>query len=590
MTNHRQNFIALIILSALFCIFSLSAQAAAPANDNLANAQTLSGATGTINGTVAEATRQGSEFSHSLTGGTLVYRTVWYQWTATENKPAVFEISNAAFDSAIAVYPGNNFPLQLLSLNNDTTGNRPRIEFKATAGTTYKIVVGLFNTTDLPNDGFTMHWSTNAAPTNNNFANPFNLNSTTSGSVAITNQNADKETGEPAHINGNRSVWLTYTNTQPTDYSLTFETRRLGEAIETTLAVYTGTTLQNLSPVVKNNNNIAGNGSNVTFLAKSGVTYRIALDEGFSPGEWTTALSWKITNLKKYTDFATDMGGHLHYDNATDLTVFRPSDGTWWIRDSYLDSYRAVKFGISGDQPVPADYDGDGRSDLAVARDTPGGKVFYIANSFDGTYTTVQWGLAGDKPVTGDYDYDGRADIAVFRPGSGTWYIRRSSDGSLLDKQFGLATDIPISGGDFRNTPPGTDIAVFRPSNGTWYILNGDGSTIFLPFGKSGDKPVIGDFDNDSINDVGVYRPSEGNWFTLSLNYSNVQTIHWGAANDVPMIGNYDINSILMSDYAVYRPSDNTWYILRSEGNIIETVQFGKAGDIPVSSLASLNQ
>jgi len=38
-------------------------------------------------------------------------------------------------------------------------------------------------------------------------------------------------------------------------------------------------------------------------------------------------------------------------------------------------------------------------------------------------------GSLGDTPVPGDYDGDGKTDIAVWRPDSGVWYIQKSSDG-----------------------------------------------------------------------------------------------------------------------------------------------------------------
>lgn len=56
--------------------------------------------------------------------------------------------------------------------------------------------------------------------------------------------------------------------------------------------------------------------------------------------------------------------------------------------------------------------------------------------------STVQFGLSGDKPTPADYDGDGRADIAVFR--NGTWYLQQSTNGTLTI-QFGIATDIAIS-------------------------------------------------------------------------------------------------------------------------------------------------
>ncbi len=61
----------------------------------------------------------------------------------------------------------------------------------------------------------------------------------------------------------------------------------------------------------------------------------------------------------------------------------------------------------------------------------------------------TQWGSGAlnDVRVPGDYDGDGKTDVAIWRPASGYWYILNSKDGSITTTQWGTGSlnDEPIS-------------------------------------------------------------------------------------------------------------------------------------------------
>jgi hypothetical protein len=428
------------------------------------------------------------------------------------------------------------------------------------------------------------------APSNDNLASAQSLPSSQTGSVTGTNVGATKETDEPSHYTANpniQSVW--YKWTAPATRSMAFE--ELDDNFSSALAIYTSNmpnpTFAQLTKVESNADLLGYNyaGCRINFLAQSGKTYYIVVDfSNASPGNQTGQFELRFYPNKLASSTRFDARDH-----RASVSVFRPGNGMWYWRWNLFSISSENLYGKAGDFPVPADFNGDGRSEFAIVRNENGAKIWYV--SFQ---STTVWGFPTDQPLIGDFDGDGRADLTAVRNNGQNlvWYARRSSDAALAAFTWGLPTDKPVIG-DFDGDGI-TDVTVTRntPDGLVWYILKSNGGSFdqyaVLQFGLESDTIAVDDFDGDEKTDVAVFRPSDGTWYIIRSGSNEVQITHFGTLGDKPQPADYDLDG--KADLAVYRPAEGNWYFWLSGNDTQRIVHWGVATDIPISSATTLVQ
>lgn len=265
---------------------------------------------------------------------------------------------------------------------------------------------------------------------------------------------------------------------------------------------------------------------------------------------------------------------------------------------------------------IPNDYDGDGFSDLVVWR--PGDGMWYVIPSsgadlraispstgweyLGGNTYRKQWGLPGDVPVQGAFS--GRqiagnklAEFAVYRPSNSSWYVAYStSDPPAYVQNFPILGAGVIASADYDGDGK-TDLAYvsddcyhIRPSNSLlpWSTgsSNGqkipgywDGSSyganpaIYVTASyaywrkwsfatdrwveiarrndpQSGDIAVVGRYSSSTTDSQVRFRVDAEGYAHWILN-DNTILEHWGLAGDVPIAGDFDRDGIF--DPCVWR-------------------------------------
>ena len=241
------------------------------------------------------------------------------------------------------------------------------------------------------------------------------------------------------------------------------------------------------------------------------------------------------------------------------------------------------------------DFDGDGKRDIGIwdpptvlcAEPMPTnckGHFIVLLSSkgfsqTPGQFLDVRFGGLGDVPVPADYDGDGRTDVAVYQPGGGinrdqptstAAYWRWCPTATPAESTSCTSPPAPIAYGSRADTPlpglefdgaSGDELSYYRPSSGYWYARNVAGSfTLARHIGSifGGAVPLPGLYDCDSLTDLAVYEPalgafvlrrSEENWNFVLTRYFDPKLIPQPSGDAVARSGAMPLGSFTAPRY-----------------------------------------
>ncbi|MDJ0770626.1 MAG: choice-of-anchor Q domain-containing protein [Ilumatobacter sp.] len=247
--------------------------------------------------------------------GRMPIRSVWYEWTPSIGGRAAVDVTADGWSLVVAAYTGSAVDA-LTPIASDGGATSEHIEFDVTAGTTYSLVVDSWTAGNT--GGFDISYSITSLP-NDDFADATALAGDSGALVAQSNDAATAETGEPDHHGRTpvRSVWYEWTPSIGGKGAVT-ATSDPYTTWTTVLAVYTGTAVDSLTPVVS-----AGGGSTslVEFRIDGGTTYRIAVDGWTASSTGSFDIDWAIVSppnddFVAATPMVGDAGWLLDQTNA----------------------------------------------------------------------------------------------------------------------------------------------------------------------------------------------------------------------------------------------------------------------------------
>lgn len=250
----------------------------------------------------------------------------------------------------------------------------------------------------------------------------------------------------------------------------------------------------------------------------------------------------------------------------------------WVNRPCPLDSTQVSPLAV-GSNPASlalADFNGDGKQDLAVANSGSNNLSVFFGNG-DGTFQTQATYSTGNQPLSvtaADYNGDGKVDLATANALDGTVSVLlNNGKGTFPTGATGTgyavyavgSSPASIASGNFSGgTSPDLAVADENANEVTSLLNNNNGTGTFGPQTNSGsgggapDAVVMADFNGDGTPDLAVVNNATANGEVLQgPTYSSTNPQAFSTGMNPVALAAGDFNNDGKQDLAIVNQGDN---------------------------------
>ena len=297
-------------------------------------------------------------------------------------------------------------------------------------------------------------------------------------------------------------------------------------------------------------------------FSKTNKSSKFIMEAGASP-------YYGIYNLK-----SNDFDG----DKVSDIAFFDEKEKIWHI--IYLNKDKSDKIHLNENLlanfndidtliPIPSDYDGDQKTDIALYNTGTASWLVLNSSSMSSDSSRNWSSKVGEYPLPANLDNDTKTDLSCYDSVSGGWHSFLSTNNEYYPKAFEFSP-LAIPAYSDVDGDGKSDYIIYRPSKEIFNVYLSTRSynpntPVTVQLGNKNSRIVLEDYDGDSKVDLASWSPESGIWqIVYAKNFlhtdSNsrlsgcgitgntgnknipcpIATVRLGMLGDIPMPGDYD--------------------------------------------------